>query len=1375
MVGSTAGCVAGRPSPALVRRSSRLVRPTEKRAVVSRPGDQEVRNEGRPASKRVRRASSTESDSESTAGDGAESAAALLRKVLDELQDLKEASSKQQELIGKLEKEVVETKEELKRVTQQLENATRSVTTPSSSDCYRQTYADAARTPPESPKSSNTRLASDATVSNASELLFCTIDVSRVPADDCDRTSPGAIRTTVENEIRTVLETPAWRCRAVTRDVKAPHRIRIICRDENELQRIKGIAEKNLPPGTRVLRDEYYPIKIDGVSRSAILDEQGKELSGLNEALGSENGTEVTRVTWLSHRFLKPIGSVVVYLKRASDAARFLREEYFYAAEAAGGFTHLTMSKPLRVIQLNVHKGDAAHHSLMNDEDTQDAAVILIQEPRAWKAKEQLFTAPMVHHKWTRVVPSITRDAGRWPIRSMLWVRKDLEAEQVPIESPDLTAVLVRLPDRHILFVSVYVEGGDAHALAETCGRLRKVVREVRGRAGNVVDVVIAGDFNRHDQLWGGDEVSWLRQGEGDDIINLMHDLALSSLLPRGTKTWQGGEYESTIDLTLASGDLAANMIKAKPSSVAKRWWTEDLTQLRRIYTHWRNKARSARRAGCRARALEDAAKAAAKQYHDAIRQQKKSHWNEFLADNDNIWQIAKYLKSGQDAAFGRVPQLRKTDGSYTTSDKDRAQELLTSFFPPLPDAIEEETSRPLAAAVPMPELTMEEIERQLNTAKDWKAPGDDGLPVAVWKQVWPVVKNRVFTLFQASLRDGTLPSQWLHAKIIPLKKPGKEDYTTANAWRPISLLATLGKMLESVIAERLSYVVEVYGLLPTNHFGARKKRSAEQALMVMQEYIYAAWRRQYVVSAVSFDVKGAYNGVCKERLLQRLKARRIPDGLIRWVDTFCSNRTASIQVNGYTSEVQGLPQAGLPQGSPLSPILYLFFNADLVQRHIDANGGAIAFVDDFTAWVAGPTALLNHQKIQSIIDDALAWERRSGATFDNKKTAIIHFTKTARKLNTDPFIMKDQIIYPKDCVKILGLIMDTRLKYKPQIARVASKGLATALELTRFKGLTAATARRLFSAMVAPAVDYASNIWMHAYKDRNVGPINRVQRVGVQAIVGTFLTVATSIAETEASIPSAGERFWKRAIKMWIDIHTLPETNPLRRITSRIQKHYFGAYRSPFHQVALRLKNIPLQEVETILPFTLAPWEQRIEMIKYEKVNKTTEMGWDIRIAVSSSARNDVLGGGGAVEVQANSDGAAQRSTFLLTLGWSHRHVALLTTNQAVALTLRNPRQHSGQGHVRSIYNNFNRLWKNENSILVVWIPSSDQNKALKSAKREARQATKQGATPRRQVPIMKSTTLNLERKKIEAERSLPDRTEQLAVQNQGSTIDAV
>jgi len=176
-----------------------------------------------------------------------------------------------------------------------------------------------------------------------------------------------------------------------------------------------------------------------------------------------------------------------------------------------------------------------------------------------------------------------------------------------------------------------------------------------------------------------------------------------------------------------------------------------------------------------------------------------------------------------------------------------------------------------------------------------------------------------VLALFRASLEDGSLPSQWRHAKIIPLKKPGKEDYTVTKAWRPISLLATLGKVLELVIAERISHAVETYGLLPTNPFGTRKQRSAEQALVFLQEQIYAIWRGRKVVSLISFDVKGAYNGVSKERLVQRMRVRDIPEELCRWTEAFYSDRTASIRINGRIAEGRNLPQAGLPQSFPLS------------------------------------------------------------------------------------------------------------------------------------------------------------------------------------------------------------------------------------------------------------------------------------------------------------------------------------------------------------------------------------------------------------------------------------------------------------------------
>ncbi len=110
---------------------------------------------------------------------------------------------------------------------------------------------------------------------------------------------------------------------------------------------------------------------------------------------------------------------------------------------------------------------------------------------------------------------------------------------------------------------------------------------------------------------------------------------------------------------------------------------------------------------------------------------------------------------------------------------------------------------------------------------------------------------------------------------------------------------------------------------------------------------------------------------------------------------------------------------------------------------------------------------------------------------------------------------------------------MDAKIKYKEHVARASSKGFEAALELKRLRGLSPATTRQLFTSTVVPAVDYASNVWMHAFKDRLIGPINRVQRMRAQAIVGTFLTVATSVAEAEACIAPAQDRFWSRIIKL--------------------------------------------------------------------------------------------------------------------------------------------------------------------------------------------------------------------------------------------------
>lgn len=233
----------------------------------------------------------------------------------------------------------------------------------------------------------------------------------------------------------------------------------------------------------------------------------------------------------------------------------------------------------------------------------------------------------------------------------------------------------------------------------------------------------------------------------------------------------------------------------------------------------------------------------------------------------------------------------------------------------------------------------------------------------------------------------------------------------------------------------------------------------------MLQERIYDAWRDRKVLSLVSFDVKGACNGVNKEVLLHRLRERRIPENLVRWIDDFYSRRRASLTVNGHDSPIYDLVHAELPQGSPPSPILFLFFNANLVQNVINTHQGSMAFVDDYSAWVTGATAEENTRKIQErFISKGEAWEASSGATFEPKKTMFIHFTRNARKLSDRPLNVGGEQVMPKASVKILGVVFDRQLRFKEHAARAAKRGLRAVLALKRARNATKVCVKKTWS-----------------------------------------------------------------------------------------------------------------------------------------------------------------------------------------------------------------------------------------------------------------------------------------------------------------------
>lgn len=199
-------------------------------------------------------------------------------------------------------------------------------------------YADVARTPPSSrPSNIQTLSSMNTTPTTMTDTLYCTVDTSRLEENDKGKTGPGAIRQAIEKEVRTTDGQETWRCLAVTADPRNPERIRVTCRDEAELRRVKHAATKTGTPGIRVLRDQLYPVKVDNANRSAILDQDGKMRTGVMEMLMKENNVHIAKIAWLSDRENgKAYGSMVVYVTKGSEATRLLQNQYFdIAGESA--------------------------------------------------------------------------------------------------------------------------------------------------------------------------------------------------------------------------------------------------------------------------------------------------------------------------------------------------------------------------------------------------------------------------------------------------------------------------------------------------------------------------------------------------------------------------------------------------------------------------------------------------------------------------------------------------------------------------------------------------------------------------------------------------------------------------------------------------------------------------------------------------------------------------------------------------------------------------------------------------------------------------------------------------------------------------------
>jgi hypothetical protein len=153
-----------------------------------------------------------------------------------------------------------------------------------------------------------------------------------------------------------------------------------------------------------------------------------------------------------------------------------------------------------------------------------------------------------------------------------------------------------------------------------------------------------------------------------------------------------------------------------------------------------------------------------------------------------------------------------------------------------------------------------------------YKAYGPDEIANIVLQKCVDVLIDYLLFIYRAILKLGKYYDPWRNFDTVVLRKPGKPNYETPKAYRPIALVSTSAKVLMAIVAEDIGWLAELHQLLQKTHFGGRPGRSTTDAIHYLVQRIKEAWRNGKVVSVLFLDMEGAFPNTVTDRLVYNLK-----------------------------------------------------------------------------------------------------------------------------------------------------------------------------------------------------------------------------------------------------------------------------------------------------------------------------------------------------------------------------------------------------------------------------------------------------------------------------------------------------------------------
>ena len=233
------------------------------------------------------------------------------------------------------------------------------------------------------------------------------------------------------------------------------------------------------------------------------------------------------------------------------------------------------------------------------------------------------------------------------------------------------------------------------------------------------------------------------------------------------------------------------------------------------------------------------------------------------------------------------------------------------------------------AASAGAPRVKEQEVRAALAGMGRGRAPGPDGIPAHVWRLGAAPFVLLLVALFSAIGTVHSTPAAFTHGIVVPIFKGGDSVLTASASYRPITLLNTDYRTLARVLCARFTTAME--GAVPLEQTAFLPGRMIGESIHFMQ-LLPAALRAQARsrsaatpdAAVVAFlDFAKAFDTVDRGFLFEIMRAVGMGDS-VHWARTLLADCQAVCVANGAASEPQ-LWTAGVRQGCPLSPPLYLF------------------------------------------------------------------------------------------------------------------------------------------------------------------------------------------------------------------------------------------------------------------------------------------------------------------------------------------------------------------------------------------------------------------------------------------------------------------